>query len=242
MDSANFINKIKHMIGEKGLNIKKLDGETINILFENGFLNNVYDIFLLKKEEVYKIDSLTKEYVDELIESINKAKNCSLEKFIYACSIPKVTEKEAIAMAHTFLNFTDLVIDINNNNCDRLKRIDGISEEILENIKKNKVFLVNLFMYVNPISIDEKNANIKRYKFCITGVLNKDTSYYEEMIKEASCIVVDNVTQDVDYLVFGDLANAIKMMDAKKYNTRLISERQLVDILKDIKENNKMKN
>ncbi|EKN42400.1 DNA ligase, partial [Clostridium botulinum CFSAN001627] len=27
-----------------------------------------------------------------------------------------------------------------------------------------------------------------------------------------------------------------------KYNTRLISERQLVDILKEIKENNKMKN
>ncbi len=35
------------------------------------------------------------------------------------------------------------------------------------------------------------------------------------MIKEANCIVVDNVTKDVDYLVFGDLANAIKMMDAK---------------------------
>nr|WP_279285890.1 hypothetical protein [Clostridium sporogenes] len=43
-------------------------------------------------------------------------------------------------------------------------------------------------------------------------------------------------------MVFGDLANAIKMMDAKKYNTRLISERQLVDILKEIKENNKIKN
>lgn len=117
-----------------------------------------------------------------------------------------------------------------------------MSEEIVESIKRNKVLLVNLFMYVNPISIDEKNTNIKRYKFAITGVLNKDTSYYEEMIKEANCIVVDNVTKDVDYLVFGDLANAIKMMDAKKYNTRLISERQLVDILKEIKENNKMKN
>ncbi|NEZ77299.1 BRCT domain-containing protein [Clostridium botulinum] len=242
MDNINFINRIKSMVGEKGINIKELNDETINILFKNGLLNNAYDIFLLKKEELYKIDGFTKEYVDELIKSINKTKNCSFEKFIYACSIPKVTEKEAIVIAHTFLNFTDLVIDVNNNDCDRLKRIDGMSEEIVESIKRNKVLLVNLFMYVNPISIDEKNTNIKRYKFSITGVLNKDTSYYEEMIKEANCIVVDNVTKDVDYLVFGDLANAIKMMDAKKYNTRLISERQLVDILKEIKENNKMKN
>ncbi|NFM19199.1 BRCT domain-containing protein [Clostridium sporogenes] len=242
MDNINFINKIKNMVGEKGLNIKKLNDETINILFKNGFLNNVYDIFLLKKEELYKIDVFTKEHVDELIKSIDKAKNCSFEKFIYASSIPKVKEKEAMVIAHTFLNFTDLVIDINNNDCDRLRRIDGISEELVESIKRNRVFLVNLFMYVNPIAIDEKNTNIKRYKFCITGVLNKDTNYYEEMIKEANCIVVDNVAKDVDYLVFGDLANAIKMMDAKKYNTRLISERQLVDILKEIKENNKIKN
>ncbi|WP_049040998.1 BRCT domain-containing protein [Clostridium sporogenes] len=242
MDNINFINKIKNMVGEKGLNIKKLNDETINILFKNGFLNNVYDIFLLKKEELYKIDVFTKEHVDELIKSIDKAKNCSFEKFIYASFIPKVKEKEAMVIAHTFLNFTDLVIDINNNDCDRLRRIDGISEELVESIKRNRVFLVNLFMYVNPIAIDEKNTNIKRYKFCITGVLNKDTNYYEEMIKEANCIVVDNVTKDVDYLVFGDLANAIKMMDAKKYNTRLISERQLVDILKEIKENNKIKN
>lgn len=124
-------------------------------------------------------------------------------------------QKRSHSYCSHFLNFTDLVIDINNNDCDRLKRIDGMSEEIVESIKRNKVLLVNLFMYVNPISIDEKNTNIKRYKFSITGVLNKDTSYYEEMIKEANCIVVDNVTKDVDYLVFGDLANAIKMMDAK---------------------------
>lgn len=39
-----------------------------------------------------------------------------------------------------FLNFTDLVIDINNNDCDRLKRIDGISEELVESIKRNRVF------------------------------------------------------------------------------------------------------
>ncbi len=31
-----------------------------------------------------------------------------------------------------------------------------MSEEIVESIKRNKVLLVNLFMYVNPISIDEK--------------------------------------------------------------------------------------
>ncbi|EJO5348728.1 BRCT domain-containing protein [Clostridium botulinum] len=240
MDSINFINRIKNMVGEKGLNIKKLNNEVINVLFEKGFLNNIYDIFLLKKEELYVIDDFTKEDVDKLLQSIDKAKNCSLEKFIYASSIPKITEKEAIIIAHTFLNFTDLVIDINNNDCDRLKRIGGISKEVVESIKRNKVFLVNLFMYVNPIAIEAENTHVKRYKFSITGVLNKDTNYYEEMIKEANCIVVDNVTKDVDYLVFGDLANAIKMMDAKKHNTRLISERQLVDILKEIKESNKI--
>lgn len=241
MDDMQFINKIKNMVDEKGLNIKALNNEAINILFKQGFLNSIYDIFLLKKEELYKIDDFKTEYVDKLIKSIDKAKNCSLEKFIYASSIPKVGEREAKLIANTFLNFTDLVIDINNDDCDRLKRIDGINEEIISSIKRNKVFLVNLFVYINPISIDEHNSDIKRYKFSITGVLNKATNYYEEIIKEANCIVVDNVTKDVDYLVFGDLANATKMMDAKKYNTRLISERQLIDILKEIKENNKIK-
>ncbi len=52
MDNINFINKIKNMVGEKGLNIKKLNDETINILFKNGFLNNVYDIFFIKKRRI----------------------------------------------------------------------------------------------------------------------------------------------------------------------------------------------
>ncbi len=51
MDNINFINKIKNMVGEKGLNIKKLNDETINILFKNGFLNNVM-IFFIKKRRI----------------------------------------------------------------------------------------------------------------------------------------------------------------------------------------------
>ncbi len=54
MDNINFINRIKNMVGEKGINIKELNDETINILFENGFLNNAYDIFLLKKKNYIK--------------------------------------------------------------------------------------------------------------------------------------------------------------------------------------------
>ncbi|GAA0748251.1 BRCT domain-containing protein [Clostridium oceanicum] len=234
MNKNELLEKIEKMINEDGLNIKELDREKLSTLYDDGILKNIYSLFKITKKELLSCN-LSKEQTIKIYNDIQKSKNCKLDKFICASAIPNITYEEAYKVANEFGDFANLVIDMNNNNFKRLEKISNIKKETIENLKKHKQMLLNLFIYVHPESIVKDEEDKSKYKISITGFLNKDISYYENLLKECNCILREDVTEDVDYLLVGDLANPSKMMDAKKHNTKLISEQKLSELLQDIK-------
>lgn len=210
-----------------GLNIEELTEDRIEKFLKSYIVKNPYKIFELEKEEVNEILKESYKDAEKVYDSIQNSRRCPLDRFIYATCIPNIDKLIAHNIAYTFFNFADFVVDLNNG-AGRIKNIDGVNKEVVDSIYNNKKLLGNLFMYVSPLKIRNPEEKIK---VAITGFFYKPNSYYEELVENAGFQLCNDVEDDLDYLVAGDLSNANMMSLAHKKRVKIISEEQLREII-----------
>lgn len=69
------------------------------------WLNSFQGIYYLsqRKEETYKLDGFGKKSVDKLLESIEKSRNTTLDRFIYGLCIPLIGRTSSKAIANSYV-------------------------------------------------------------------------------------------------------------------------------------------
>ena len=236
---AQQISQIIHFIGKKALNIDGFGEKQVKQFFDLKILNNIIDIFLLKKHK-NKIESLEgwgKLSLENLINSIEKAKNINLDKFIYALGIRFIGEINAEILAKEFKtidNFISL-----SQNIKMLSNIDGLGPKAISSIK-------NYFSYDQNITMIKKlskTLNIKNNKILniknffngknivFTGTLisiSRDEA--KHMAKEVGAKILSAVSINTDYVIVGEKAGA-KAKKANELKLNILSEE---DFLKKI--------
>jgi len=76
-----------HFVSKKGFDIEGLGEKVVIQLLEEGPVKDFPDIFSLNKMDLMKLDLFKDKRADNLIESLEKAKNIPLEKFIFSLGI-----------------------------------------------------------------------------------------------------------------------------------------------------------
>lgn len=234
---GKIINKIDYYAGTKGMNIKGLSKATIEKCIDWNWLKSLSDIYELYKykDEWIKKDGFGEKSVSNILNAIENSKNTTLENFIAALGIPligKTIAKELIKYFPTWEKFREAVI--NNYNFEEL---DGFGPEMSHSIKNfdyteaDKIFKM--------LSLDESivelkiNDNIVNKTFVITGKLSQSRNKFKEMIEDAGGRVTDSVSRNTDYLVCNDKNSTTgKSANAKKLNIPVISEEELMELLK----------
>lgn len=102
---ASFI----HFISKKGMNIIGLGDKIIEKLFSEGLINNFSDIFKIKKGDLLHLDKMGEKLEENIIESIQKSKNISLQKFIFALGIRHIGEETSILLANKFKDIQSIL-------------------------------------------------------------------------------------------------------------------------------------
>ena len=57
------------------MDIEGLGGETVSLLFHEGLLSNIADLYRLKKEKILPLERMAEKSVNNLFEGIGKSKN-----------------------------------------------------------------------------------------------------------------------------------------------------------------------
>lgn len=227
---AMLVEKLVHFTSRDALNIDGLGEKQIKILFEKNIVQNLSNIFLIKdfKEFLLNLDGWGEKSFSNIINNIEKAKNISLDKFIFSLGIDHIGKSNSILIAEQCINiqsFEQIIKNINTNfdTENNISNIVGIGEKAIQSIKefasdKNNIItlenLINILhigdytkdnIFSSPsTNIDSSTVPILTGKTIVfTGVLEMERSKAQLIAQTFGATVTNTITKKVDILICG---------------------------------------
>ena len=183
-----------------------------------------------KKKQILNIEGWGELSFNNLINSIERSKTISLEKFIYSLGIRYVGEINSEILAKDFKDLNKLITSINK--VERLKNIDGLGPKVISSLIEffsNKQNLLTVRKLQKILKLSNPKENIINNFFTnknlvFTGNLNtlsRDEAKY--LAKKNGAKILSSVSKNTDYLVMGNKAGS-KAKKAKDLGINIINE------------------
>lgn len=223
-----------HFASKKAFNIDGLGPKIIDQLVDSGLISRPPDIFELKDGDLISLERFGEKSSLNIINAVQKSKEISLSRFIYALSILHTGEETAIDLAQYFGSIERL-IKASKEEIDKIPNIGpAVSESIFnwfsarENQKLIEDFLKAGIKILAPEKIGRK---LEGKTIVITGSLFKITrSEAENKIRMMGGHPASSISKNTDYLVVGENPGS-KFEDAKRLGVKTINEKELLEMI-----------
>lgn len=227
--------KLEHFVSRGVFDIDGLGKKVVSALMEAGLVSNFDDIFKLKKGDVLSLEGFAEKSADNLLASIEEAKDVTLARFIAGLSIPQVGEETARDLAEHFGTADKFA----SASAEELERLEGIGPIVARSIKdwfadkENRKLFERLLKQVrikNNGSIT-KNNKLVGLTFVLTGTLptlSRDDA--KEKIRVAGGKVSSSVSKNTDYVLAGAEAGE-KLEKANELGVKIINEVEFLALL-----------
>ena len=96
------VGKIQHFISRKAMDIQGLGSETVVLLYENGLLKNIADLYELCPEDVLPLERMAEKSAENLIKGVTASKEKSFSKVLFGLGIRFVGETVAKKLVKSF--------------------------------------------------------------------------------------------------------------------------------------------
>jgi DNA ligase (NAD+) len=239
---GKLLGKLTHFVSKNAMNIEGLSEQTLEKFIDLGWLTRFEDIYHLdvEKDNMVKLEGFGVKSVMKLLSSINKSTDTTLDRFIYALSIPLIGRSASKTISKYFNgDFDRFYKECCMNEFDYTILDDfgeAMNESINDYIEKNVVMIGNLAkeMWFEEAKEVSASNSLAGKTFCITGSLNHFANRDEakEKIEAAGGKVSGSVSAKTSYLVNNDTASTSgKNKKAKELNIPIISEEELISML-----------
>ena len=172
--------------------------------------------------------------IGNLIESINKSKSVTADRFLYALGAPgigKKTAKDLIKKFHTF----DALMSASE---DELSSVDGVGDILAKNLvdffenENNRLMIAELLdSGISLEESEEKDGVFKGLKFVLTGSLpTLKRGEATKIIEDNGGEVASSVSKNVDIVLAGEDAGS-KLEKATKLGIKIIDEEEFKKML-----------
>ena len=233
------IEKIIHFASREAMYIEGLGDKIVEDLYNLGYIKEFTDIYNFNtyKEEIKLLEGYGEKSVENLHQSIERSKDLSLEKLLFAIGIPGIGAKTAKILAKKYNNIDNLM----KVTKEELQDIPDIGEILATNIveffqdEKN----INTINKLKEIGINmeykgEKTLNnelISGKKFVITGTISFMTrDEIKSLLEKYDGVTVDSVSKKTDVVIVGD-APGSKYEKAQKLNIEIWNEQKLKEVI-----------
>lgn len=234
---SNSDNKYTRATSKFGLNVEGLSDGGLKILFDNGLINGLADIYRLKDQKDYIIENkiFTLKKIDTILEAIEKSRKVPDINLLYALQIPgislercknileKYSYEEIFEMAKETDDIAEFA-DIEDISIDKSSKIIFWFKDE-NNIKMLDELLTEIT--VIEISKEEKGKKCEGLSFVVTGAVYnfKNRKELTDYIESEGGKTGSTVNKDTSYLINNDIeSNSSKNKKAKALNIPIISE------------------
>lgn len=221
------VNKLAHFASKNAMNIEGLSDKTILQLFKVLNVTKVSDLYKLQNSDLSILEGFKEKKIKNLLNSIQKSKNVTLDRFIYSLGINGVGSKTAKDLARHFGTFENL----KNAKLEDLIAIKDIGDTIAQNIveyfqnSQNLSLICELFdSGIKLESLDSINLDsvFAGKTVVITGTLeNMSRDEATTLLESMGANVSGSVSSKTDFLLCGENAGS-KLNKAQSLGVKII--------------------
>lgn len=215
------------------MNIDGLSEATLEKFIARGFIHDFGDIFEISryKDEIVEMEGFGQKSYDNLMESLERAKETTLPRVIYSLGIANIGLANAKVICRHFDNDLDR---IRHASLEEVSDIDTIGPVIAGNLvayfrdEDNDRRLDHLMSFLHIQEDSPKQEQIfEGMNFVITGSLVhfENRSEAKELIESLGGKVTGSVTKKTNYLINNDIqSNSSKNKKARELGIPILSE------------------
>lgn len=237
---GRFSNRLDHLFGKKGLDIKGLSVNTFDKLVEWGWIKEPADVFNLAihRDEWINKPGFGVKSVDGILAAIENGRHQTLEKFISAIGIPLVGTTQAKEICKHISSYDEL------KSYDNWISIDGFGPARAAAIRNfnyeeaDKVYSHLIFTEKNDkIKVENDEKELNGTNFVVTGSVHhyKNRDELKAFIESRGGKVSGSVSKNTNYLINNDnTSTSAKNVKAKELGIPIITEEEFLKMFKSV--------
>ncbi len=237
--TPQIVGRIVHFIRRKAMDIASLGEETVELLYANGLVRDVADLYDLRAEQLSPLPRLGEKSAENIVRSIRESTRVPFHRVLFGLGIRFVGETTAKYLAEHFRSL-EAVMQASR---EELVEADEVGEKIADAIldyfadENNLRILERLREAGLQFRAAERERSSERLaglSFVISGKFSDHSrDELKELIERHGGKNLAAVSGNTDYLVAGDNMGPAKLKKAEKLGIRIISEQEFIDMLGD---------
>lgn len=226
---------LKHFVSRKAMNIDKVGDKLIETFVEKGLIHHFSDLYLLTYEQLIELERQGEKSVNNILDSIEKSKEVSLDRFIFALGIRYVGEQTAKILAKKYETIEQMLAAT----AEELTELEDVGPKVATSIvhaTKNPDFINEIeALQKNGVKISNttrkpKGNKLEGLNIVVTGALPESRSVVKKLIEEQGGKSASSVSKKTNYVLTGDSAGS-KLDKARELNVPIISWEQFQELL-----------
>ena len=232
------VKSIVHFASRDAMNIEGFSEKTAEQLFEKLDIKSMADLYKLQKEELLQLDKFGPKKAQNLLDAVEKSKDCELYRFIYSLGIPNVGVKTAKDLVNNFKSIEGL----KNATFEELVSVqdvgDIVARGVMEFFKEEKAInTINELLELGVTPRYEETVIIKSpfegKTVVVTGTLNNySRGEVKAKLEMLGAKVSGSVSKKTDFVIAGEEAGS-KLNKAVELGVKVLNEEEFEALIKE---------
>ena len=231
--------KMEHFVSRKAMNIDGLGSETIDLLYSQGLLKNIADIYVLTQEDIARQERLGEKSAQNILAGIETSKQVPWARVLFSLGIRMVGETTAKKIARRFPSIDQLQWAT----IEQLTAIEDVGEQIANNIiayfnDLNNLEIINRLreagvqMESQEVEQTPQSDILQGKSIVVSGVFSHHSrDEYKAMIEANGGKNVGSVSKKTSFILAGENMGPEKRKKAESLGVEIITEEQFLTML-----------
>ena len=238
--SAQRKEAIKHFASRKALDVEGLGDKLIDQLVDAGLIDSVDDLFHLTLEQLAGLERMAEKSAQNVLDALEKAKNTTLSRFLYALGIREVGVVTANNLAAHF-GFLERIMTASEEALIEVPDVGAIVAAHVHNFfaePHNRTVIEQLqkagvnWTEKEPVQ-DSGELPLSGQVAVITGTLTESGLSRDDakaLLEQLGAKVTGSVSAKTDFLVAGEKAGS-KLTKAQSLDVTVLDEAGFLQLL-----------
>jgi len=230
---------IKHFASRSAMDIEGLGEKLVEILVDEEIISSVADIFSVQAERVIELERMGPKSAENLIAAIEKSKQTTLPRFLFALGIREVGEATALQLVNHFGNLDEII----SADAESLEQVEDIGPIVAKHIRvffsnvENQSLIEQLQqhgIYWPKVDIADKAKPLAAQTYVLTGSLEiMPRGEAKAKLIALGAKVAGSVSKNTSCVVAGPGAGS-KLDKARELGINIIDEGEFLALLDDL--------
>ena len=231
--------RIEHFCARRMMNIDGIGEETAELLYDNGLVENIGEIYDLTVEKLSGLDRIGEKTARRIIQGIEDSKSVPFERVIYALSIPNVGETTAKRLARAVVSMENMQA----MELEQLSSIPDIGPIIAKNIYDflrepinmeniSRLTAAGVQMKVDEEKLKPSGTSLEGKTIVISGTFaHHSRDEYKEIIMREGGKNAGSISKKTSFVLAGENMGPAKLEKCRQLGIPILSEDEFLSLI-----------